>query len=252
VELFGHSHGLRPSVHNSNEWPGLAVAFAGRLGAVVTPHHVVDLPTADLAVGEGTAQLTLATITGVVGTPLREKERQVMEESPTFLGYVNYLQKAPTRHKIAVRPKPERKDKVVGIVEAIRASGKCTSENATELRGTKQFYGNAMHGEIARGCNKALVEQRYSGSDDWSPNQEVRNALAYIEVMVEAAPPRTVPVWHDRPTAAVWSDAENEMEAPESGEGIGISAQTPDGSVSGGAARPTEAGVGQLLPRNSR
>ena len=252
VELFGHSYGFRSSVNNFNEWPELAVAFARRFGAVVTSHYVDDFPTVDFAAGEGTAQLTLATIMEVVGTPFAEKKRQVMGGSPTFLGQVNDLRGVPTRHEIVVRPKPERKDKVVGIVEAIRASGKCTPENAAKLRGLTQFYGNAMHGKIARGCNQALVERQYSGSDDWSLNQAVRDSLDYIEVMVEAAPPRTVPVWGNRPTAAVWSDAEYEMEAPENGGGIGFLVQFPDGSVSGGAVRLTEAEVGQLLPRKQQ
>ena len=148
---------------------------------MATSHYVGEPLTVDVAAGGGAAQLTLTTIMEAVGTPLREKKRQVMEELPTFLGHVNDLQGVPTRHETVGGPQPEREDKVVGIVEATKASGKCTLENAAKLRGLTQVYGNAMHGKIARGCKQALTERQHSGSDDRSLNQTVKNVLDHIE-----------------------------------------------------------------------
>ena len=246
AEIYGHSYGFRSSVNNFNAFPELGVAFCRRALAVLTAHYVDDFPTVDYASGKGTAQQGLNSTFTCSGVPFAKDKRVLMSACCCFLGQVNDFSEVLQTGDFVVRAKEGRAETITEYVDTAMSRHALSPGTAGKLYGLVQYYGTSIQGQIAKGGLQPVKHRQLSNSSHMTA--VLRQALDYIRVMVQVAPPRRVHVRASRPVAVVWSDAEYNKDHPEWGGGLGYIIQYPH-HVVGGAARATPDDISAFLPK---
>ena len=116
-----------------------------------------------------------------------------------------------------------------------------------------------MHGQISKGGVRPIAEPK-DALIAHRLSTPIRNALDYLEALIECAPPRSIHIQKQRPMVCGWSDAEYDPAHPEAGGGLGWvlrwrDRRSPSGRHSlthAGWARVSRTLVSTLLPRKQQ
>ena len=104
-----------------------------------------------------------------------------------FLGFLNDLSRLD-EGSVVYSPKPGYREKVIQLINDLLSSGKCSSAQASTLRGKLQSLDSGLLGKVCRGATVALIARQYYESTVVI-TQHLRFALVYLRHILSSQPP---------------------------------------------------------------
>ena len=210
VEFFlvmGMPFGLATSVLQFNRPMESLVAVLRRLFGVSAAHYYDDIINASPAFAAKSDDDTTIALCALTGYVLDGDKHVKHDKTNPFLGVI-YDFSHYRKGVVLVRIKPERKDKIRHMINAIFEQRKLTAGGASSLRGKLFFSCTQAFGRAGRAALQPFVQRQYSAETELTPS--IVSALEFFTNFLDHADaiPRTCYI--DPPSRShllIWTDA---------------------------------------------
>ena len=209
AEATGLTFGLSSAVLSFNRWPALMLAAARRLVALLSSNYFDDFVTTDVKIAARAGREALIACAEACGATFGEPKAIPPGQHRTFTGVVVHLDYVASEGIIAMNPKQECIDSIVGEATERLQEARCTSTQASKIRGKCGWVGSNSFAKIGRIGLAALKQRQYwDKSSAITEGGQLYDALVLLRDFFPVIPPRTIDLLKvQSPPIVVYSDA---------------------------------------------